>query len=277
MEKVNIFGGTGFVGSNYAKLYPNDVEIIPRESNSSLGENRDALYLISTVHNYHVFSDLHQDINTNLKKLMDVLPNVKGTFNFVSSWFVYGDGFTQENPAKENSHCDPRGFYSITKKAAEDLLISYSKTFDKNYRILRLSNIIGGDPKSEKRKNALEYLIRQIINNEPINIYNGDNYRNFLHVEDACDAIKIVIEDGNLNEIYNIGANESTKIIDIVNYVIKKVGSKSTITYIDSPKFHKIVQTENFFMDCKKLRTLKFRPKYTLFQSVDTIIEKIKS
>ena len=277
MEKVNVFGGTGFVGSNYAKLYPNDVEIIPRESNSSPGENRDVLYLISTVHNYHVFSDLHQDINTNLKKLMDVLPNVKGTFNFVSSWFVYGDGFTKDNPAREDSHCDPRGFYSITKKTAEDLLISYSKTFDKNYRILRLSNIIGGDPKSEKRKNALEYLIRQIINNEPINIYNGDNYRNFLHVEDACDAIKIVIEDGNLNEIYNIGANESTKIIDIVNYVIKKVGSKSTITYIDSPKFHKIVQTENFFMDCKKLRTLKFRPKYTLFQSVDTIIEKIKS
>jgi hypothetical protein len=98
MDELTIFGGSGFVGSNFAKLYPQKSIIMPRDENWS--ENmKDVLYLISTTHNYHVFDDLHKDINTNLNKLMDVLPNVQGTFNFVSSWFVYGEG-SQKKPQR---------------------------------------------------------------------------------------------------------------------------------------------------------------------------------
>lgn len=275
MDKLNIFGGSGFIGGSYSKLYPFDVEVIPRDSNSSLGVRRDALYLISTTHNYHVFDDLHKDINTNLNKLMDVLPNVEGTFNFVSSWFVYGNGYGKYNPAKETDHCAPKGFYSITKKTAEDLVESYCRTFKKNYRILRLCNVIGGDPKAGKKKNALEYLVGSIARGEPVSLYNGDNYRNFLHVEDVCAAIKLVAERGKIDEIYNIGGEESTRINDIVDYVICKTKSNSQITYIDAPEFHQIVQAPNFFMDCEKLRYLGFRQKYKTMQAVDKILDTL--
>ena len=92
------------------------------------------VYFISTVDNYNVHTDMHIDINTNLNVLMDVLKSFResspdAVFNFISSWFVYGN---VPLPAKEDSHCNPRGFYSITKRAAEQMLISYCETFGLN-------------------------------------------------------------------------------------------------------------------------------------------------
>jgi nucleoside-diphosphate-sugar epimerase len=136
--------------------------------------------------------------------------------------------------------------------------------------------VIGGDTGAGKKKNALEYLIQNIIKNESINLYYGDNYRNFLHVEDVAAAINLVIEKGRRNEIYNIGSEESTQINGIVDYVINRTNSTSLITYIDAPEFHKIVQSPNFFMDCEKLRNLGFRQKYNTFQAVDKILENIE-
>ena len=279
MDKLSIFGGTGFVGGNFVKLYPDKCNVIERENNVPIDHN--VLYLISTTHNYHVFGDVQLDVNTNLTKLLNVLPNTKGTFNFVSSWFVYGTGDGDMMhyqcsgvPAPEYGPCSPKGFYSITKKAAEDLMISYCETFNKEYRILRLCNVIGGDVAAGKKKNALEFLIHKIMKSEPIDIYKGDNYRNFLHVEDVCEAINLVTSKGNINEIYNIGAQNSHKLIDVVNHVMKLTNSNSKINYVDVPVFHRIVQTPNFFMNCKKLHDLGFRPKYDVFKAVELIVSK---
>ena len=108
-----------------------------------------------SVDNYNVFKDITLDVETNLKVLCEVLENCKKegiVFNFVSSWFVYGD---VPLPAREEYYCKPTGFYSITKKAAEDLIISFCKTFGTEYRILRLCNVLGrGDGKVSAKKNA---------------------------------------------------------------------------------------------------------------------------
>jgi nucleoside-diphosphate-sugar epimerase len=273
MGKLSIFGGTGFVGSNFVKLHPDKCNVIQRDNNVPI--DHDVLYLISTTHNYHVFSDVHLDVNTNLTKLLNVLPNTKGTFNFVSSWFSYGDGYgTNSTPAFEHSDCRPKGFYSITKKAAEDLMVSYCKTFNKEYRILRLCNVIGGDVAAGKKKNALEFLIHKIVKSEPIDIYRGDNYRNFLHVEDVCEAINLITSKGNINEIYNIGTQNSHKLIDVVNHVMKLTKSNSKINYVDVPTFHSIVQAPNFFMNCQKLYDLGFQPKYDVYKAVEHIVAK---
>jgi nucleoside-diphosphate-sugar epimerase len=155
MEKLSIFGGTGFVGSKFVERRGGN--IIPREANTPL--TNDVVYFISTTHNYNVFTDVHLDINTNLNKLMDVLPNVKGTFNFISSWFVYGNGYdAQTKAATETSPCNPKGFYSITKKAAEDLIVSYCEVNNINYRIIRLCNVIGGDQSAGAKKLSLIHI-----------------------------------------------------------------------------------------------------------------------
>lgn len=280
MEKLNIFGSSGFIGSNFVKRYP--YKSVPIQSGLTIGEEAlDFLYLRSTTDNYNIFKDLNLDIEVNLSRLMDCLQNIedKKTFNFVSSWFVYGSGYQSSlNKANENSYCDPSGFYSITKRAAEQLTKSYCDTYNKNYRIIRLCNVIGGDSGANKKKNATEFLISKIINNEDIEIYDGDNYRNYLHVDDVCDAINLIVEKGDLNTIYNVGANSSHRLIDLMEYVIQQTNSRSKIKLVATPRFHQIVQTRDFFMDTRKLAGLGFAPKYTIYEALDKIIaQKIAS
>jgi nucleoside-diphosphate-sugar epimerase len=150
------------------------------------------------------------DIETNLTKLIEVLEECKKlnnkeiVFNFISSWFVYGK--TTIIPATEDAVCNPTGFYSITKYAAERMLASYCDTFGIKYRILRLTNIIGpGDKKVSAKKNAIQYMIGCLKNNEPITIYDGgSNIRDFMDVEDCCRAIKVCLDVAPLNQIINI-------------------------------------------------------------------------
>ena len=82
-------------------------EIIRIERNHRKPQSNDVLYLISTTHNYHVFEDPLLDIETNLSTLIKTLETCKDldlTFNFVSSWFIYGD---TELPATEDNECQP--------------------------------------------------------------------------------------------------------------------------------------------------------------------------
>ena len=63
---------------------------------------------------------------------------------------------TKNLPVNESQPCDPKGFYSITKKCAEDLLISFCNTFGVKYRIIRLCNVMGkGDKGASSKKNAI--------------------------------------------------------------------------------------------------------------------------
>lgn len=260
---ASVFGGTGFIGSEFLKQNP-DAHLIPRGVLSP--KTRDVLYLISTTHNYHVFDDLHIDIDTNLKYLMNVLDVCRHhnvTFNFVSSWFVYGEC---ELPAKETSPCNPRGFYSITKKCAEDLLISFCKTFKINYRILRLGNIYGpGDMNVSKKKNALQYLVNQIRDHQDIELYHGGDFvRDYLHVADTCRAISLVMENGEVNQIYNIGSGEAYKFFDLVSYARRICNSTSGFKSIPPTDFHSIVQVKDMVLDTSKLKALGFKPQFSI-------------
>jgi nucleoside-diphosphate-sugar epimerase len=272
MEKLSIFGGTGFIGKTFASKYSEKCNVIPRDENVPVDDN--IVYFISTTNNYNVFTDVHLDINTNLNKLMDVLPNVKGTINFISSWFVYGSGYDSINrQASETSSCNPKGFYSITKKTAEDLIISYCEVNSIDYRIIRLCNVIGGDANASSKKNAFEFLLRNIVNGEKVEIYTGDNYRNYLHVDDVVLAIDTIIKNGQLNTVYNVGSRCSDRLIDVIQYVKEKSNSNSEIKFVMAPRFHKIVQTTDFFMNCNRLFGLGFHQKYRTTEAIDRILK----
>lgn len=269
---INIFGA-GFVGGEFAKLYPD--AIINRRNDYQI-KTDNVVYFISTIDNYNIFSDPYLDINTNLTTLIRVLESGKDrsdlTFNFISSWFVYGPTAL---PAKEDSPCDPRGFYSITKRAAEQLLISYCKTYGINYRIIRLGNIIGiNDNKVSAKKNALQYMIKLLKNNKPVDLYdNGTHSRDYIDIEDTVRAIKLIVEKGPVNQIYNVGNGEQVKIIDIINYVIEKTQSKSIINSVTPPLLHCVVQPQkDFYFDITKLQSLGYQRTVSLWQSIDRIL-----
>ena len=273
MERLINVLGKGFVGGRYAELTP---KVIVNERNDYEVKSNEVLYFISTIDNYNVHTNPYLDIETNLTTLIKTLESCKGkdvTFNFISSWFVYGD---VPLPAKETAHCDPKGFYSITKRAAEQLLISYCETFGMNYRILRLPNVLGEtDTKVSKKKNALQYMLRQVQNNETLSLYDGGYaVRDYLYVDDVVSAINLILQKGNLNEIYNIGSGESVSVRTCIDYAIEKSGSTSKIEVIEPAKFHKVVQTVNMEIDNTKIKELGFLPKYTIYDIIDRLLEK---
>ena len=228
---LSVFGSTGFVATVYCRRFPETVVQIPRGERRPIGEK--SLYFISTVTNYNVHEDLHIDIDTNLKVLMDVLNHVHPghTFNFISSWFVYGN---TRLPAREIDYCDPTGFYSITKRTAEQLLISFCKTNKVNYRILRLCNVYGpNDEKASTKKNAMQWMIGQLKANQPIGLYdNGYILREYMHVNDVADAINLVLTKGDQNSIYNIGPDAPVCLRYIIDTAKEYLGSTSEISAI---------------------------------------------
>ena len=278
-EKISVFGASGFIGSNFCSKYP---EIcIPMSREDIIPKSKNILYLISTVDNYNVKTNPYLDIQTNLLKLIDVLEECRKlniekdiTFNFVSSWFVYGK--IKNIPAKEEDLCNPCGFYSITKFAAEKLLISYCETYNINYRIFRLSNIIGhGDKKISKKKNALQFMINRILKNELIELYdNGLIIRDYMHIDDCCRALKICLDNGENDTIYNISNSCPAKLKNIIDYVIQKTNSKSNVNFITTPQFHKTVQVEHMWLDNSKLLSIGYQPSMSVYEAIDKILEQ---
>lgn len=273
---ISVFGSTGFVGSRFVEKYKS--KIIPIERQTSSTKSDDVVYFISTVHNYNIFDDPYIDINTNLTKLIEVLEDYRksgrtGIFNFVSSWFVYGK--TTDLPAHENSPCNPTGFYSITKYAAEKMLISYCQTYGIKYRIFRLTNVIGvGDKKVSKKKNALQYMINNLKSNSSIHLYNnGTSIRDFIDVDDVCDAINCCLEKAPLGEIINISNSEPHSIGELITYCKDKLKSTSEIIVIPPTDFHQIVQIDSMWLNNSKLLSYGYVPKINVFESLDKIME----
>lgn len=286
MDLITVFGHSGFVGSNFVKLC-NDKGVplcLPeRWSRRPHAESTDIVNFVSTVHNYNVFDNPSLDVATNLVILTEMLESWKNNrpeavFNQISSWFVYGN--PTHFPAREYSPCNPRGFYSITKRAAEQLVISFAETFGLKYRIIRLANVLGSSDKGvSAQKNALQFLIKKMCAGEPVEIYDrGNFYRTYVDVEDCVEAIHFIMGEGKpINEIYNVGSSPPHKFIDLINYIHIRTGRKSDIKFIEQRKFHKAVQTKSFCMDCSKLTLMGWVAKKNVYATIDGIIDLINT
>jgi nucleoside-diphosphate-sugar epimerase len=265
---VNLFGGYGYIGSEFRSKFPCIVneknDLVPKLTDNVT----DILYLISTIDNHTMKVNPYIDIETNLTTLIRVLENFRMLnrpdmiFNFASSWFVYGN---TEVPAKETSVCNPIGFYSITKRTAEQLLISYCQTHNLKYRILRFGNVIGNnDSKVSEKKNVLTFLLNKIQNNESINIYQeGKFYRDYIHVSDLCDAIQLIMNKFEVNDIINVSNGEPVQFIDVIQYAIEKYNSTSEITFMSGK------ETMSMYLDTSKLKDLDYQKKISVFDFVD--------
>jgi nucleoside-diphosphate-sugar epimerase len=278
MNNINVFGGSGFIGGRFCELYKDNVVIQDKQDYKP--KTNDLLYFISTVDNYNIHKDLHLDINTNLNVLMSVLENVdkdNTTINFVSSWFVYGKN--EVLPFNEKySVCNPTGFYSITKRAAEQMLISFCETFGVKYRIFRLANVIGeGDKKISRKKNALQHMIKCLCEDEEIFLYDGGNaVRDYIYVDDVCEALMHCIDYAPINEIINIGSGNRTVLRDLISLAKDLSDSKSKINIIQPPHFHDVVQVKDSYLDISKLRSYGYEPKHKVEEVVKLLVNHYK-
>ena len=271
MTAVTLFGSTGFIGSAYLEHSTNQVESVDRNlPNPNFNE---IVYAIGTTDNYNIFENPYLDIETNLIKLISDLELIRKKFgnftiNYLSSWFVYGDA--NFPPFREDGYCNPKGFYSISKFAAEKFLISYCETYEINYRILRLANVFGStDSGVSKKKNALQFLLSEIKQNRNIELYEGGDFvRDYIDVRDVVSAIDLLIEKGEANSIYNIGTGIPTRFYDLLHKAKLATNSSSEFVNIPTPKFHRIVQVRDSFLEVSKLKSLGFSPKYSILNEI---------
>jgi len=281
MPRISVFGGFGFVLGEFCKQ--NKDSVIRIEKSEIVPQSPVILYGIGTIDNYNVFDSPTLDIETNLIHFMEVLDachkkyDSKFSFTLISTWFVYGHSGAPT--MSEGGYCNPTGFYSITARAREQLLISYCETFGIRYKILRLANVLGSkDTKVSKKKNALQYLLQKIVMDEPIELYdNGEFYRDYIDVRDCAVAIRLAMESPLPYTIYNISNGKSHKFKDLITFAIEYAGSKSTAwEKLDKPDFHKIVQTKDVSLTNSRLIEVGYKQKYSIEDTLRNIIDDYK-
>jgi nucleoside-diphosphate-sugar epimerase len=201
----------------------------------------------------YIIKDSIVEVPVNI--YIDSLGNKSITFNFVSSGFVYGQEVVN---AKETDSCNPRGFYSVTKLAAEQLLITFCETFDIKYRIFRLSNVYGNDKNRSIKKNVLGYIIDRLKCNEEVNLYNyGQFKRDFIFVDDVCHAFNYLIQNSKTNEIYNISNGIPVEFKYPVEYCKKILNSKSKINYLSN-------RVPDYYLNNSKIVDLGYKSSISL-------------
>lgn len=263
----SVYGATGIIGTYFTGLY--DSIAIPRDDLKPV--TREVLYLISTTSNFYTHPWVHSDTNLTalLKRLEACYEDGVKTFNFVSSWFVYGD---TDFPMREGDCCYPTGLYPITKYCAEQVVIDYCSRHGMNWRILRLGNVYGGPDQSIGSRNVLRYLIDSLREGKDVNTIAGLT-RDYIHIYDACRAIDLVCSKGNVNEIYNIGSGRSVAVSDAVEMCRKYLESSSNCSTFQPTSAESRVKMA---LDCGKIFALGFVPLISLEEGLEDLCKSQK-
>jgi len=165
-------------------------------------------------------------------------------FIHISTDEVYGESMLEETEEKkcENSILCPTNPYAASKAGAELIAKSYYFSFKMPIIITRGNNVYGPNQYPEKLIPLFIDLLKQ---NKSVTIQgDGTNVRAFLHVNDVCSALRLVLEKGKIGEIYNIGSDEHDEytIREIANRLIQKIHKTEDydkwITYIEDRPFN---------------------------------------
>lgn len=160
-------------------------------------------------------------------------------YHQVSTDEVYGDlpldrpdlFFTEETPIHTSSP------YSSSKAAADLLVLAYKRTYELPVTISRCSNNYGPYHFPEK---LIPLMVINALHDKPLPVYGGGlNVRDWLYVEDHCKAIDLIIHNGTVGEVYNVGGHNEMRNIDIVKLICHELDKpESLITHVEDRKGH---------------------------------------
>ena len=160
-------------------------------------------------------------------------------YHQVSTDEVYGDlpldrpdlFFTEKTPLHTSSP------YSSSKAGADLLVMAYYRTYGLPVTISRCSNNYGPYHFPEK---LIPLMIANALADKPLPVYgNGENVRDWLYVEDHCRAIDLIIHNGKVGEVYNVGGHNEKRNIDIVRIICQELGKpESLIVHVEDRKGH---------------------------------------
>ena len=186
-------------------------------------------------------------------------------FIHVSTDEVYGS--VDEGFAPEDAPLEPSSPYSASKAASDLVARSYAVTFDYPVIVTRCTNNYGPYQFPEK---VIPLFVTNLLDDNPVPLYgDGRNERDWLHVEDHCAALHVLVDHGELGEIYNIGANAQLPNIDLTKRILEAMGrDESWIEHVPDRRGHDL----RYAVDSSKIRSLGWEPAHSFDERLqDTI------
>ena len=309
MRKILITGGAGFIGSNLVHFLQNQsllnsspLEITVLDALTYAGDlvNLSGLpdpQMMEFVHGdvrdwdlvqklvqendeiFHLAAESHVDRSITNPGIF-IETNVQGTLNIleasrkfarrvllVSTDEVYGSlatGF-----ADEDYPLNPSSPYSASKASADLLAISFYKTFGLDVVITRCSNNYGPRQFPEK---LIPQSIQKILKGEKIPVYgNGQNVRDWIHVEDHCSGLLLAMSKGESGRIYNFGDVDKLANIQIIEMLLETAGgSIDLIEFVEDRLGHDFRYAINA---SRAKNELGWEPKENLSKNLSKIVD----
>lgn len=192
-------------------------------------------------------------------------------YHQVSTDEVYGDlpldrpdlFFREDTPLHTSSP------YSSSKASADLFVLAYYRTYGLPVTISRCSNNYGPYHFPEK---LIPLIISRALADEKLPVYGkGENVRDWLHVSDHCDAIDLIIHNGRVGEVYNVGGHNEKTNLEVVKTILKALGKpESLIEFVTDRPGHDL----RYAIDPTKLETeLGWKPKYTFETGIRQTIQ----
>jgi len=310
MKKVIVTGGLGFIGSNLIKILNQKKFFIINIDKVSYASNKKNIptniqnykfykeninnknFIIRILEKYRPSLVFNLAAETHVDKSIDgpksfINSNILGVFNLleairiynkklklinVSTDEVYGD--INKLSSKENDAYNPSSPYSASKASGDLLIKSYIRTYNLPAVITNCCNNYGPNQYPEK---LIPTIIYKIIRNETIPIYgNGKNVREWIHVNDHCEALIKIAINGKIGESYNIGSGVKMQNIELMNKIIS-IFKKINTNQKNKINFHFVKDRPGhdfrYSLNSSKLKTeLKWKCKINFNEGLkDTI------
>jgi dTDP-glucose 4,6-dehydratase len=306
--RLLVTGGAGFIGANFVRSmlarYP-DYEVVVLDKLTYAGNLENLAGLesqsrfrfergdicdpeavdrllrkgIDAVLNFAAESHVDRSIldpaefaRTNIMGTLSMLEasrkNKVARYIQISTDEVYGSlgpagSFTEESPLAPNSP------YAASKAAADLLVRSYGRTYGFPCVITRCSNNYGPYQFPEK---LIPLLVTNALAGMALPIYgDGLHVRDWIHVQDHCDALDCILHHGRTGEVYNIGARQEVANLEIARMVLRILGKdESLITFVKDRPGH----DRRYSIDPSKLeRELGWKPKIPLEEGIRLTID----
>ena len=181
-------------------------------------------------------------------------------FHHISTDEVYGSLGYDDPPFTEETPYNPQNPYSASKAASDHFVTAFGNTYGLPVVITNCSNNYG--PRQNKEK-LIPKTINNILEGKKIPIYaQGQNIRDWIYVEDHCQAIFEIFNKGKVGEKYNIGGECEVANINLVKTIIRLMGaSEDLIEFVDDRPGHDL----RYAIDnAKIIETINWHPKHTL-------------
>ena len=299
---ILVTGGAGFIGSNFLQHLKivTDEEIVCVDKLTYAGKRNnvpskaklyvadiageDAIETIFERHDiktvFHFAAESHVDnsikdcsefIRTNIVGTVNLLNaslkhNVE-KFMHISTDEVYGS--IENGSFTEETNYDPRNPYSASKASSDHFVRAFHNTYGLPTVITNCSNNYG--PRQHKEK-LIPQTILNLLNDKKIPVYgDGKQIRDWLYVQDHCEALIEVWKHGVVGEKYNIGGECETQNIDLIKKIISLMGKdESMIEYVKDRPGH----DRRYSTDISKIiKDLNWKPRFDINDGLTKTIE----